>query len=117
MKTRELTCIVCPRGCALKVELSDDGAVLSVSGNICKRGEIYANNECTDPQRTVTSTVRCADGEVVSCKTSTTVPKALVFDVMKEINRVVAPASVAIGDVVIANVLGTGADVVITANK
>ena len=117
MKTRELTCIVCPRGCSLKVELSDEGAVLSVSGNICKRGETYANNECTNPQRTVTSTVRCADGEVVSCKTSTTVPKALVFDVMKEINNVVAPSSVNIGDVVIANVLGTGADVVITSNK
>ena len=117
MKTRELTCIVCPRGCALKVELSDEGAVLSVSGNICKRGETYANNECTNPQRTVTSTVRCADGEVVSCKTSTTVPKALVFDVMKEINSVVAPASVKIGDVVITDVLGTGADVVITSNK
>ena len=117
MKTRELTCIVCPRGCSLKVELSDEGAVLSVSGNICKRGETYANNECTNPQRTVTSTVRCADGEVVSCKTSTTVPKALVFDVMKEINNVVAPASVNIGEVVIANVLGTGADVVITSNK
>lgn len=117
MKTRELTCIVCPRGCALKVELSDEGAVLSVSGNICKRGETYANNECTNPQRTVTSTVRCADGEVVSCKTSSTVPKALVFDVMKEINSVVAPASVKIGDVVITDVLGTGADVVITSNK
>ena len=117
MKTRELTCIVCPRGCSLKVELSDDGAVLSVSGNICKRGETYANNECTDPQRTVTSTVRCEDGEVVSCKTSSTVPKALVFDVMKEINRAVAPVNAKIGDVVIANVLGTGADVVITSNK
>ena len=115
--TRELTCIVCPRGCALKVELADDGAVISVCGNICKRGETYANNECTNPQRTVTSTVRCADGEVVSCKTSTTVPKALVFDVMKAINSVVAPASVSIGDVIIENVLGTGADVVITSNK
>ena len=117
MKTRELTCIVCPRGCALRVELSDEGAVLSVSGNICKRGEAYAKDECTNPMRTVTSTVRCADGEVVSCKTSTVIPKALVFDVMKEINAVVAPSSVKIGDVVIANVLDTGADVIITANK
>jgi CxxC motif-containing protein len=117
MKTRELTCIVCPRGCALKVELSDEGAVISVSGNICKRGETYANSECTNPQRTVTSTVRCEDGEVVSCKTSTTVPKALVFDVMKEINAAVAPNDVKIGDVVISNILNTGADVIITSNR
>ena len=114
---RELTCIVCPRGCALKVELSDGGEVLSVTGNICKRGAVYANDECVNPMRTVTSTVRCADAEVVSCKTSAAVPKALVFDVMREINRVVAPVSVSIGDVVIANVLNTGADVVITSNK
>lgn len=117
MKTRELTCIVCPRGCSLRVELSDDGAVLSVSGNICKRGAVYANDECTNPQRTVTSTVRCEDGEVVSCKTSTTVPKALVFDVMKEINAAVAPNDVKIGDVVISNILNTGADVIITSNR
>lgn len=117
MKTRELTCIVCPRGCSLRVELSDDGAVLSVSGNICKRGAVYANDECTNPQRTVTSTVRCEDGEVVSCKTSTTVPKALVFDVMKEINAAVAPNDAKIGDVVISNILNTGADVIITSNR
>ena len=67
--------------------------------------------------RTVTSTVRCEDGEVVSCKTSTTVPKALVFEVMKEINMAIAPSSVKIGDVIIKDVLGTGADVVATSNK
>ena len=117
MTKRELTCIVCPRGCQLIAELDESGAVLSVSGNLCPRGKTYAVNECTDPQRVVTSTVRCADGEVVSCKTSTTIPKALMFEVMKAINTAVAPASVKIGDVIIENVLGTGADVVATSNK
>lgn len=114
---RELTCIVCPRGCALSVELDDNGGVISVSGNICPRGKTYAINECTNPQRVVTSTVRCADGCVVSCKTSSTVPKGLMFEVMKAINTTIAPSDVKIGDVVIENVLGTGADVVITSNK
>ena len=36
---------------------------------------------------------------------------------MKEINRVSAPLPVHIGDTVIENLLGTGANVVITANK
>ena len=116
MTKRELTCIVCPRGCSLVVELDDNGAVLSVSGNICKRGSVYANDECTNPMRVVTSTVRCEDGEVVSCKTSTSVPKALVFDVMKVINTTVAPAKVCVGDVLVKNVLDTGANVVATAN-
>ena len=48
MKIRELTCIVCPRGCQLKVELDDAGAVVSVSGNLCKRGNVYAFDECTN---------------------------------------------------------------------
>ena len=114
---RELICIVCPRGCALSCELTEGGEVISVSGNLCPRGKTYAINECTNPQRVVTSTVRCADGEVVSCKTAGNVPKGLMFDIMKEINKTVAPASVKIGDVLIENVLDTGVDVVATSNK
>ena len=41
---KELTCIVCPRGCRLKV---DDN--MEVSGNACPRGKIYAINELTHP--------------------------------------------------------------------
>ena len=54
---RELTCIVCPLGCDLKVELDENKRVLSVSGNTCPRGKVYAENECVNPRRTVTSTV------------------------------------------------------------
>ena len=114
---RILTCIVCPRGCTLKVELSGEGKVLSVTGNACKRGVIYAEAECTHPMRTVTSTVRCEDGVVVACKTSGTVPKERVFDVMKAINGVSANNDLQIGDVIIENVLGLGVDVVATSNR
>ena len=114
---RILTCIVCPRGCTLRVELSDDNAVLSVSGNACKRGVIYAENECTHPKRTVTSTVKCEDGSVVACKTSDVVPKESVFDVMKAINAVRANNALQIGDVIIENVLGLGVNVVSTSHK
>ena len=117
MKIRELTCIVCPRGCQLKVELDDGGAVVSVSGNLCKRGNVYAVDECTNPMRVVTSTVRCEDGTVVSCKTNTSIPKSLVFDAMKVINAARAKNNVKIGDVIVENILGTGADVVATSNK
>lgn len=114
-KTRELTCIVCPRGCALTVTLDGD-KVVGVSGNICKRGQTYAETECTAPTRTVTSTVRCASGKVVSVKTSKPVPKNSVFDVMKAINTTVAPDGIRIGDVVIKNVAGTDADILATSN-
>lgn len=114
---RELICIVCPRGCALSCELLESGELVSVSGNLCPRGKTYAVNECTDPQRVVTSTMRCTDGEVVSCKTAGTVPKGKMLDVMKLINTTVAPKSVKIGDVLIENLLGLGVDVVATSDK
>ena len=114
---RNLTCIVCPRGCQMTVRLDSDGKVLSVEGNFCKRGVGYANDECTNPKRTVTSTVRCKSGNVVSVKTDTTIPKGMMFDVMKEINSVIAEDNVKIGDVIIENVLGTGANVVATSNN
>ena len=115
-KERLLTCIVCPRGCQMKVALSDDGRVEGVEGNFCRRGLTYANDECTNPKRTVTSTVRCAGGEVVSVKTDSTVPKGMMFDVMAAINSVVAEGDIKIGDVIIENVCGTGANVVATSN-
>lgn len=117
MKKRELTCIVCPRGCSLICDLDDSGKLISVTGNICPRGKKYADDECTNPMRVVTSTVRCIDGGVVSCKTSASIPKALVIEAMKVINATKAPEKVKIGDVIISNILDTGADVVATSNK
>ena len=64
----------------------------------------------------VPSTVRATDGRVVPVKTSRTIPKERMFDLMKEINAVAVTLPAHIGDVVIADVLGTGADVVVTAN-
>ena len=93
-----------------------DGKVASVEGNFCKRGVTYANDECTNPRRTVTSTVRCADGTIVAVKTENTIPKEKMFEVMKEINNAHPEGSLKIGDVVIENVCDTGVNVVATAN-
>ncbi len=112
---RELTCIVCPKGCGLKVEL-DGNTVTSVTGFTCPRGKQYAIDECTHPMRTITSTVRAENGEVVPVKTSTSVPKELIFDCMREINRATLKLPAKIGDTVIPNILGTGADIIVTAN-
>jgi CxxC motif-containing protein len=111
---RKLTCIICPLGCELTVELAD-GKVEKVTGNTCKRGETYAHNECTNPQRTVTSTVLCSDGTPVAVKTDGTIPKDKVFECMEIINKIVAPLPVRIGDVLATDVFGV--NVVATANK
>lgn len=52
----ELTCIVCPMGCHLNVEQSEEG--FKVEGNTCKRGEKYAVQELTNPTRVITTTVK-----------------------------------------------------------
>ena len=114
---RNLTCIVCPRGCQMEVVLSDEGVVSSVKGNFCKRGLTYANDECTNPKRTVTSTVRCKSGGVVAVKTDRPIPKEKMFEVMAEINLAVAEDHAKIGDVIIKNVASCDANVVATANK
>lgn len=104
--TRNLTCIVCPLGCQLTVELEGE-KVLSVSGNTCKRGEEYAKNECTNPQRTVTSTVKCTDGTVVSVKTDRPIPKDKMNECMKMINAAKPDLPISVGDVIIEDVFGS----------
>lgn len=113
---RNLTCIVCPRGCQIEVRLADDGRIEDIKGFTCKRGYTYAQNECTHPQRTVTTTVRCEDGTVVPVKTADVIPKEKIFAVMEEINRTTAPSHLRIGDVVIENAASTGVPVICTAN-
>ena len=112
---RDLICIVCPKGCPMKVTL-EGKEILNIEGFTCPRGKQYAIDECTSPMRTVTSTARTSNGGVVAVKTDRTIPKEPMFDCMKEINKAVATLPVRIGDVLIENVLGTGANVVITAN-
>ena len=49
-------------------------------------------------------------------RTSGEIPKALVFDVARALRTVKVQAPIAIGDVVLQNVCGTGVDVVAAKN-
>ena len=114
MKTRELTCIVCPLGCNLTVEISD-GKVQRVSGNTCPRGKVYAEKECTNPERTITSTIRCEDGSILPVKTESPIPKDKIFECMEIINKTTAHLPIRVGDVIIKDVFGS--NVVATQNR
>ena len=111
---RELTCIGCPIGCTLTVQIS--GEEICVSGNGCPRGEKYARDEVTCPVRMVTSTVALRGGTIarVSVKTLEPVPKDRVMDCMAEIRRVRVDAPVRAGSVILENCAGTGVRVVAT---
>ena len=114
---RTLICIGCPNGCLVTVDKNPDGS-LSITGNACKKGEEYARNEVTAPKRTVTSIVRVSGGKnpVVSVKTKEEIPKEKIAACMEEINRTALKAPVSLGQVVIADVAGTGVDIVATAD-
>ncbi len=111
---KNITCIICPRGCAITAEI--DNGNIKIIGNGCKRGEEYANNECTNPTRTVTSSVVVSNREdtMVSVKTVNPIPKDKIFDIMKEIRLKKAVAPVKTGDIIIKDIYGT--NVVATKN-
>lgn len=117
MEERNLTCISCPMGCPLTVVM-ERGEVVSVSGNTCKRGDIYARKEVTNPTRIVTTTVEVEGGsaDMVSVKTREDIPKGKIFDCVKALKGIVAQAPVRIGDVIVPDVAGTGVDVIATKN-
>ena len=111
---KELICISCPIGCTLTVE-EIDGKIV-VTGNTCPNGEKYGIEEFTDPQRVLPSTVviKGALTKRLPVKTADTIPKAKIFECMEAINQVSVTAPVKMGDVIIADVCGTGVDVVAT---
>lgn len=111
---RTLTCIICPLGCELKV-LLDGKTVREVTGNTCPKGKAYAQTECTAPMRTVTSTVRCADGSLVAVKTDRPIPKEKMEACMARINEAVATLPICIGDVILEDVFGS--NIVATQNR
>ena len=115
MEIRTLTCISCPMGCPLTVEMDGD-EIISVTGNTCKRGDVYARKEVTAPTRVVTSTVKVTNGsaDMVSVKTKTDIPKDKIFDCVKCLKGVSVEAPVHIGDVIVPNAAGTGVDTVAT---
>lgn len=113
MEKCHLTCIVCPMGCPLTADI-ENGQVVKIEGQTCKRGEAYARTEITDPRRTLTTTIRTADGGRVPVKSSAPLPKGLLVDCMKQINAAEAKLTVKAGDVLIANIFSTGIDIVAT---
>ena len=115
MIMKEMICICCPVGCHLKVDDSDKNNI-KVSGNTCPRGDKYAREEVVCPKRMVTSIVEVEGGTVrmVSVKTSASVPKDKMFDVLEAIRNITVKAPVKKNQVILADVLGTGIDFVAT---
>ena len=104
---RNLTCIVCPRGCSLCAEI--DGEKVKVTGQGCPRGVEYATSECLHPMRTVTIALRVAnrDHVMVSVKTEKPVPEEKMLEAVEILRGLNVNAPLAVGDVICESVLGS----------
>ena len=103
---KEFACIICPRGCGLKVDTVGDEVV--VEGNNCRRGYKYALQEYTDPLRTVTLNLRVEGGTlpVISAKTSSEVALSKVLPIAILSKKLIVKAPVKAGDVLFSSLLG-----------
>ena len=111
----EIICTCCPKGCHLHVDEEKDYAV---TGYGCPRGAEYGRNEVSNPVRVLTSTVRITGALYRRCpvKTDRPVSKGLLLDIMKKLNDVEVSSPVTIGQVVLENADGLGANIIVTKN-
>lgn len=112
---KEIVCIVCPKGCRLRV---DEANGFAVTGNACQRGETYGKDEVMHPTRVITSTVQVSGGLYPRCpvKTDRPIPKEKIYEAMKALDDVCLNAPVPLGKIVVENICDTGANFVATRN-
>lgn len=114
-KNKEITCIVCPIGCKILVDL-EGKQIKNLEGNKCKQGIDYAINESLDPRRMLTSSIFVISGNwpLVSVKSDQPVPKDKVFNVLKEIKKIKLKAPIKSGQIIINNVVNTNINIIST---
>ena len=117
-EVRNFHCTTCPSECSLSVEVSIDGTgaarAVSVRGNRCKRGRIFAEQEITRPMRILATTVVVDGGDerLLPVRTAQPIPRDLHMRAMDDIRHARVTAPVRMGDVVMSDLLGTGVDLV-----
>ena len=111
--TKDIICTVCPNGCTIRVE-GENGIITSIEGYTCPRGKAYAENEFISPVRILTSTAKVtgAKSPLVAVRSKTPIPKDKLFECMEEIRKLNLSAPVNRGDVLIADICGTGVDII-----
>ena len=114
---KEMICIGCPMGCYLSVDYVG-ATIRDVTGNRCKVGLEYAEKEFSNPERTLTTTVKVKHGHLplVSVRTNKPIPKSRIVDAMNLLAKVEVEAPVKIGEPIIQNIFNTGVNIVATKN-
>ena len=111
MEEKILTCINCPVGCEINVLSDESGFKITEYG--CKIGLEYAKDEISDPRRIITSIIFTGKTPL-SVKSDKGIKKDLIFPCLREIHSVRLSGDVKAGDVIIKNILGSGANIIAT---
>ena len=112
-ETRDIICVTCPMGCTMHVVVAD-GQVQAVTGQSCKRGIAFAREEVLSPHRMLTTTVTVRNGTLplAPVRSRSPLPKALLLPAAAELRKIVLCAPVQQGQLVTANILGSGIDII-----
>ncbi len=113
---RTMTCIQCPKGCLLTVNLTPEGKVAAIAGNACELGPDWAKQEVEDPVRTLTTSVRVLRGadDLVSVRTTAAIPRRLLAEALAVAKELRVEAPVALGRTIADNLAGSGISLVAT---
>ena len=114
MERRKMICISCPLGCNIEVFVDESISGFSVSGNKCKLGKEYGIKEMTNPTRLLTTTVKLKNSHLkrLPVRTDLPIPKALIKNCMREINKIEVCAPVKAGMILLKNISDTGVNVI-----
>lgn len=115
-KKVEITCISCPMGCDVELNVDKDDEITDITGANCPAGKEYVRNEYFNPTRVLPTTARVKNGvlPLVPVKSKEPIPKELLEKAMVEIAKVELEAPVKLGDIVVESILDTGVDIVAT---
>ena len=117
VEKKHFTCVICPLGCEIDVELQG-GNVVSMEGNKCQKGEEFVLQELEEPMRILTTTVpiKGAKWAMLPVRTDKAIPKRLLFKVIEQLADIELQAPVKMYDVILKDTAGTGANIVATRN-
>lgn len=116
IREERIFCICCPLGCLVKLTIDDKGDVTEFANYKCEQGKDFVIEEYKNPVRVLTTTVLTQDSfsPLLSVRTNKPIPKHLLLQGMLAVAKVRVKPPVKMGEVIIANLLDTGTDIVAT---
>lgn len=110
---KKIICTTCPNGCEITADYTDRDD-FTIEGNRCKRGYEFTLNECFEPKRMFTGSVRLkgASRKMLPLRSNAPVPKELLMDISESIRDMEVSTPISSHQVIVKDVLGTGVDLI-----